>query len=34
MPAAAEDVATLAREIKTWARELGFQQAGIAEPEI
>ena len=34
MPAPADDAATLARDIKIWARELGFQQAGIAEPEL
>lgn len=34
MPASAEDAAALARDIKTWARELGFQRTGIAEPDL
>ena len=28
------DTAALADRIKAWARELGFQQAGIAEPDL
>jgi epoxyqueuosine reductase len=28
------DKAALARNIKTWAAELGFQQAGIADPDL
>ncbi|MDX2316293.1 MAG: tRNA epoxyqueuosine(34) reductase QueG [Gammaproteobacteria bacterium] len=28
------DTAALARNIKTWAAELGFQQAGIADPDL
>jgi len=28
------DLATLARDIKQWARELGFQQAGIADCDL
>ncbi len=34
MPARVEDTAALARQIKTWAGELGFQQAGIADPDL
>ena len=34
MPAPAEDTTALARDIKAWARELGFQQAGIADPDL
>ena len=30
----APDTDALARDIKTWARELGFQQAGIADPDL
>ena len=34
MPEPAEDTTALARDIKAWARELGFQQAGIADPDL
>jgi epoxyqueuosine reductase len=34
MAAAAEDTRALARDIKAWASELGFQQAGIADPDL
>jgi epoxyqueuosine reductase len=34
MRASAEDTEALARQIKAWARELGFQRAGIAHPDI
>jgi len=34
MPAYAEQAPTLARDIKTWARELGFQHTGIAETDL
>lgn len=34
MPAPAADTRALARDIKSWAIELGFQQAGIADPDL
>ena len=34
MPTSPLDLATLAASIKEWARELGFQQAGICEPQL
>lgn len=34
MQAHVEDTAALARQIKAWAKELGFQQAGIADPDL
>jgi epoxyqueuosine reductase len=34
MSARAEDTTALAQDIKAWARELGFQQAGIADPDL
>ncbi len=34
MAAPAEDTEALARHIKAWARELGFQAAGIADPDL
>jgi len=34
MPASVVDSIALARDIKAWALELGFQQAGIADPEL
>ena len=34
MPASVVDARALARDIKAWARELGFQQAGIADPDL
>lgn len=34
MPASAADTRALARDIKSWAVELGFQQAGIADPHL
>jgi len=34
MPASAADTRALARDIKSWAIELGFQQAGIADPDL
>ncbi len=34
MPATVVDAKALARDIKAWAMELGFQQAGIADPDL
>jgi len=34
MPATVADPRALAEDIKAWALELGFQQAGIADPEL
>ena len=34
MPSPVEDTTALARDIKAWALELGFQQAGIADPDL
>ncbi len=34
MPTSPLDLTTLAASIKEWARELGFQQAGICEPQL
>ena len=34
MPATVVDARALAKDIKAWARELGFQQAGIADPDL
>jgi len=33
-PARTPDLATLARDIKRWGRELGFQQVGIADTDL